>query len=137
MLSGDYWFFLPRHRYHDLDGPFDPHLVGVTYRNHGLSICLPRAHAASVGRLYGAEKHVAEEHNGKKLFEKNVREDEETKKQIEKDDSSKKMKKKDPENTRVSSYEPYKCGLCDVSSETVESIRIHCSEVHEMTKQFK
>jgi len=84
-----------------------------------------------------ADKHVAEEHKGRKQFVKNVREDEESRNKVGKEDSSKKMKKKDAEPTRICSYEPYKCGLCDVTSETVEAIRAHCLEVHEMTKQFK
>eukprot|EP00090_Calanus_glacialis_P018800 TRINITY_DN29123_c0_g1_i1.p1 TRINITY_DN29123_c0_g1~~TRINITY_DN29123_c0_g1_i1.p1 ORF type:complete len:3087 (-),score=783.11 TRINITY_DN29123_c0_g1_i1:152-8311(-) len=84
-----------------------------------------------------ADKHVAEHHQGRKQFVKNVREDEESRKQVGREDSSKKTKKKDADPTKVSSYEPYKCGLCDLSSETVEAIRTHCREVHEMTKQFK
>ena len=84
-----------------------------------------------------AEKHVGEEHIGRKMFVKNVREDEETRKKIGTDDSSKKLKKKETDTARVSSYEPYKCGLCDVSFATVDSIRHHCLEVHDMPKQFK
>ena len=84
-----------------------------------------------------AEKHVGEEHKGRKMFVKNVREDQENRKQIEKEDSIKKMKKKDSDNSRIASYEPYKCGLCDVSAATVDSIRSHCSEVHDMSSQFK
>jgi len=84
-----------------------------------------------------AEKHVGEEHKGRKMFVKNVREDQENRKQIEKEDSIKKMKKKDSDNSRIASYEPYKCGLCDVSAATADSIRSHCLEVHDMSSQFK
>jgi len=84
-----------------------------------------------------ADKHVAEHHEGRKQFVKNVREDEESRKDPGKDESAKKPKKKDVELPKVSLYEPYKCGLCDQSSETVVGIRAHCMEVHEMEKQFK
>merc|ERR1711915_230733 len=84
-----------------------------------------------------AEKHVAEHHAGRKQFVKNVREDEDSRKNLNKEDISKKHKKKETETQKTSSYEPFKCGLCDFSSETVEAIREHCKNVHEMEKQFK
>ena len=37
----------------------------------------------------------------------------------------------------VISYLPYKCGLCDVATETLESIRDHCLSCHEISCQFK
>lgn len=34
-------------------------------------------------------------------------------------------------------YQPYKCGLCDLATETIEAVREHCASVHEISLQFK
>ena len=88
-----------------------------------------------------AEKHVADEHPQRKQFVKNVREQEEKepnkeeiKIPVETDESARKSKKKEVEGD---GYDPYKCGVCDMSAETQQGIVSHCQEFHQMDKQFK
>ena len=54
----------------------------------------------------------------------------------------KKVKKKPPNTPSKQEaitlrYEPFKCGICDVSTETREAIVAHCVEVHEVSNQYK
>lgn len=87
-----------------------------------------------------AEKHVQDEHPGQKIFARDVRAEAV---EIKKSKSEKSKKGKDDKKLvpnaepEVISYLPYKCGLCEHASETLELIRAHCSSSHDITNQFK
>ena len=76
-----------------------------------------------------AEKHVNEEHPTLKVYVRDVRaEFEQIKKNKAADAKKKKMGAGGSGQTNlpeVISYLPYKCGLCDHASETLEAIREH------------
>ena len=84
-----------------------------------------------------AEAHAAEEHATRKYFVKNVREDEEKRKLLGPEDEPKKESKEVDPNKIVAIYKPYRCGLCEFSTETIEEIRNHCREVHNIDSQYK
>ena len=82
-----------------------------------------------------AEKHATEQHPNKKLFVRNVREDEEFR-------NNKKKRKKEvvlpkSEAPLVVSYQPFKCGICDISTHTLEEVLEHIKIGHEITQQYK
>jgi hypothetical protein len=58
-----------------------------------------------------------------KKIQRNVREEEETKKELKRKGKRKEeVKKKEPEKVeepKVAVYEPFKCGICDHSTETL------------------
>ena len=83
-----------------------------------------------------AEAHVVEEHEDRKQFVKNVREDQERlDRQTEEPVKTEKPDKEDVKTVAV--YEPYKCALCDFSSEFIDEIRKHLLEVHDISHQYK
>ena len=86
-----------------------------------------------------AEAHAAEEHATRKYFVKNVREDEEKRRQIGPEDETKKESTpaEEDSNKIIAIYQPYKCGLCEFSSETLAGVRSHCSEDHDQHHQYK
>ena len=93
-----------------------------------------------------AERHVNEEHPAAfKVFVRDVRaEYEQLKKNKAADAKKKKTEDKKLVNGQtvkaepeVISYLPYKCGLCDHASETLEAIREHSRSGHEIHCQFK
>ena len=83
-----------------------------------------------------AEKHVSDEHPGQKIYVKDVRAEAELIKKNKAAEKGQKAKKNE-ESLEVIKYQPYKCGLCDMASETIKGIRDHCLSVHENPNQFK
>ena len=84
-----------------------------------------------------AEKHVQDEHFGAKIVVRDVRLDAEQIKKNKLLESNKKNKDKKPDLLKEVKYQPYKCGLCEHATETMEAIREHCLTTHEIKHQFK
>ena len=89
-----------------------------------------------------AEKHVQDEHLGAKIFVRDVRHEAELLKKNKTQETKKKKSAVASEDKKGQlpseiTYQPYKCGLCDHASETIEAIRDHCCNVHEIKHQFK
>ena len=84
-----------------------------------------------------AEAHAAEEHGNRKYFVRNVREEEIKRREIGPDTEDKKEQEQPEVNKIIAVYKPYKCGLCEFSSETVQEMRGHLSEVHNIQHQYK
>ena len=42
-----------------------------------------------------------------------------------------------PEPVLVVSYEPFKCGICDISTHNMQDILSHCKSSHELSDQYK
>ena len=84
-----------------------------------------------------AEAHAAQEHANKKYFVRNVREEEVKRREMGPDTEDKKEPVQPEVNKIIATYKPYRCGLCDFSSETVEEIRGHLYEVHSIHHQYK
>ena len=84
-----------------------------------------------------AEAHVVEEHESRKQFVRNVREEQERILK-EPEEAEKKVEKPEREEAKILSiYEPYKCSLCEFSSEFIEEMRNHLLEVHDVSHQYK
>jgi len=73
------------------------------------------------------EKHGRDVHNGEVVVVQDVRAEA---------DIKEKLKNKGRKDC-TSTYEPYKCGLCDESNENITGIKKHCKEVHKIDMQFK
>jgi hypothetical protein len=90
-----------------------------------------------------AEKHVLEEHPGRKQMVRDVRKDVEAQRShAQAAATAGGMKKKLPQQTEQDAtplppYLPYKCGLCDSAVETLDAIKSHIGSVHEILRQFK
>merc|ERR1740123_1091656 len=84
-----------------------------------------------------AEAHAAEEHSNRKHFVRIVREEEVKRREMGPDTEDKKEQEQPEVNKIIAVYKPYKCGLCEFSSETVQEIRGHLSEVHNIHHQYK
>ena len=84
-----------------------------------------------------AEAHAAEEHSSRKYFVRNVREEEEKRKKMGPEDEPKKEEKEPETEKLVAVYKPYKCGFCEFATETIEEMRDHCREVHNISHQYK
>ena len=83
-----------------------------------------------------AEAHVGEEHEARKQFVRNIREEQE--RLLKAPEEPTKVEKPEREEPKmVSVYEPYKCSLCEFSCEFVEDIRSHLLEVHGISHQYK
>ena len=83
-----------------------------------------------------------DKHPGQKIYVQDVRfEAEQLKKTKAETKKNKKGDEKKSSNQNappeVISYLPYRCGLCDHASETIEKIRQHCGSFHEINSQFK
>ena len=85
-----------------------------------------------------AEAHAAEQHANRKYFVKNVREEEERRKALGPEEDVKKETVPEPDNDKIiAQYTPFKCGLCEHATETIDRIQEHCREQHNMDQQFK
>ena len=84
-----------------------------------------------------AEAHAAEEHANRKYFVRNAREEEVKRREMGPDTEEKSEPEQLESSKIVAVYKPFRCGLCDFSSETVEEMRGHLAEVHSIHHQYK
>ena len=84
-----------------------------------------------------AEAHAAQEHPNRRYFVRNVREEEVKRREMGPDTEDKKEPEQPEVNKIIATYKPYRCGLCEFISETVEEMRGHLSEVHSIHHQYK